>query len=93
MGDWMEPNQEGSRAMPARQKPIFYRRKRRVLPGLVILLAVTGLVFWMMVRPGGPLASFVENLPSLYQWVPAAIMWMVLLVMLSMAMFGPKRED
>ena len=46
-----------------------------------------------MVRPGGPLASLVDNLPSLYQWVPAAVMWIVLLVMLGMAMFGPKKED
>lgn len=79
--------------MPARQKPIFYRRKRRVMPGLVVLLALTGLVLWFMTRPGGPLAGVIENLPLLYQWIPAAIMWMVLLVMLSMAMFAPKRDE
>jgi len=79
--------------MAARQKPMFYRRKKRVMPGLVAVLSLTGLVLWFMSRPGGPLASAVENLSSLYQWIPAAIMWMVLLVMLSMAMFGPKRED
>jgi|HubBroStandDraft_5_1064220.scaffolds.fasta_scaffold1564664_1 hypothetical protein len=79
--------------MPARQKPIFYRRKRRVLPGLVVLLSITGLVLWMMVRPGGPLASVMDNLPALYQWIPAGIMWMILIIMLSMAVFGTKRED
>jgi len=79
--------------MSARQKPIFYRRKRRVMPGLVVLLAVTGLVLWMMTRPGAPFSGVIENLPLLYQWIPAAIMWMVLLVMLSMAMFAPKRDE
>jgi hypothetical protein len=80
-------------AMVARNKPIFYRRKRRILPGLVVLLAATGLVLWVMVRPNGPFAGVIENLPALYQWIPAAIMWMVLLVMLSMALLGPKRND
>jgi len=79
--------------MSARQKPIFYRRKRRVMPGLVVLLSLTGLVLWFMTRQGGPLAGVIENLPLLYQWIPAAIMWMVLLVMLSMAMFAPKRDE
>ena len=80
--------------MPARQKPIFYRRKRRVMPGVIFLLSLTGLVLWVMMRRGGPLAGVIDNLPSLYQWIPAAIMWMVLLVMLSLAVFGsPKRED
>ena len=79
--------------MAARHKPMFYRRKRRVMPSLIAVLSLTALVVWFMARPGGPLASVVENLPSLYQWIPAAIMWMVLLVMLSMAMFAPKRDD
>jgi len=79
--------------MLARQKPIFYRRKRRVLPGLIALLSITALVIWFMVRHGGPLAGIIENLPTFYQWIPAAVMWMVLLVMLSLAMFGPKREE
>lgn len=79
--------------MSARNKPIFYRRKRRVMPGLVVLLSLTGLVLWFMARSGGPLSGVIENLPSLYQWIPAAIMWLVLLVMLGMAMFAPKRED
>ena len=80
--------------MPARQKPIFYRRKRRVMPGLIVLLSLTGFALWMMARPGGPLARLIENLPSLYQWIPAAVMWMVLIVMLSLAMFGsPKRDE
>lgn len=81
--------------MSARHKPIFYRRKRRVMPGLIVLLSVTGFALWMMTRPGGLLSKFVDELPSLYQWIPAAIMWMVLLVMLSMAMFGggSRREE
>ena len=79
--------------MAARHKPMFYRRKKRVMPGLIAVLSLTALVIWVMARPGGPLANVAENLTSLYQWIPAAIMWMVLLVMLSMALFGPKRED
>jgi hypothetical protein len=79
--------------MPARHKPIFYRRKRRIVPGLVVLLSFTGIVLWFMAREGGPLSGLIEKLPTLYQWIPAAIMWMVLLVMLSLAMFGPKREE
>lgn len=79
--------------MSARHKPIFYRRKRRVVPGLVVLLSLTALVLWFMARDGGPLSSVVEKLPTLYQWIPAAIMWMVLLVMLSLAMFSPRKED
>ena len=79
--------------MAGRQKPIFYRRKKRVMPGLIMVLSLTGLVIWFMARPGGPLAGLAENLPSLYQWIPAAIMWMVLLIMLSMAMFAPKRDE
>ena len=79
--------------MAARHKPMFYRRKKRVMPGLIAVLSLTALVIWVMARPGAPLAYVAENLTSLYQWIPAAIMWMVLLVMLSMAMFGSKRED
>jgi len=79
--------------MAARHKPIFYRRKKRVMPGLVMVLSLTALVIWFMARPSGPLAGLFDNLPSLYQWIPAAIMWMVLLVMLSMAMFAPKRDE
>ena len=79
--------------MFARHKPIFYRRKRRVMPGIVVLLSLTGFVAWMMARPSGPLAGFVAELPSLYQWIPAAIMWAVLLVMITVAMFGPRRDD
>ena len=79
--------------MPARQKPIFYRRKRRVMPTAVVALSVIGLVAWMMVRRDGPLAGTMEHLPSLYQWIPAAVMWAVLLVMLSVAMFGPKKDE
>jgi uncharacterized membrane protein len=79
--------------MAARHKPMFYRRKKRVMPGLVAVLSLTALVIWFMARTGGPLAGVVADLPSLYQWIPAAIMWMVLLVMLSMAMFSPKRDD
>ena len=89
----MELDLKTAPPMPARQKPIFYRRKRRVLPGLIVLLSITGLVLWMMARRGGPLAGVIENLPSLYQWIPAAVMWMVLLIMLSIAMFGPRREE
>lgn len=79
--------------MAARHKPMFYRRKKRVMPGLLAVLSLTALVIWFMARTGGPLAGAIENLQSLYQWIPAAIMWVVLLVMLSMAMFGPKKED
>jgi hypothetical protein len=79
--------------MAARHKPMFYRRKKRVMPGLVAVLSLTALVIWFMSRAGGPLSGVVQNLPSLYQWIPAAIMWMVLLVMLSMAMFAPKKDD
>ena len=88
----MELFHEGG-TMAARHKPIFYRRKKRVMPGLVAVLSLTALVIWFMARADGPLAGMIENLPLLYQWIPAAIMWMVLLVMLSMAMFGPKKED
>lgn len=79
--------------MPARHKPIFYRRKRRVMPGLIVLLSLTGLVAWMMARQDGPLSGLMERLPSLYQWIPAAVMWVVLLVMITAAMFGPRREE
>ena len=63
------------------------------MPGLVAVLSLTALVIWFMARTGGPLAGLLQNLPSLYQWIPAAIMWMVLLVMLSMARFAPKRDE
>ena len=79
--------------MATRHKPMFYRRKKRVMPGLVAVLSLTALVIWFMARSGGPLAGLAENFSSLYQWIPAAVMWLILLVMLSMAMFAPKRDE
>lgn len=78
--------------MVTRHKPIFYRRKRRY-PGVILLLAVTGVLAFVAFNPlGNPFSIWAGSLPALYQWIPAAILWMVLLVMLSVAVFRGEKE-
>ena len=59
----------------------------------MLLLATTVVATILaMTSFGGVLTTFSQSLPSLYQWIPAAFLWMVLLVMLSVAMFRGERE-
>jgi hypothetical protein len=90
----MELDQPGGASqMTARHKPIFYRRKRRA-PGVVlILLAATIVTSFLVFKPfGDALTGLGQSLPSLYQWIPAAILWTVLLVMLSVSIFRGERD-
>jgi hypothetical protein len=79
--------------MTARYKPIFYRRRRRRMPGVLALLGTTGIAAYFVMLPGdNPLSTWVMSLPSLYQWIPAAIMWLTLLAMLMFSVFGPRKD-
>ncbi len=79
--------------MATRHKPIFFRRKRRA-PGVVLLLlALTAVTCILVFKPfGDALIGLGQSLPSLYQWIPAAILWTVLLVMLSVAVFRGEKD-
>ena len=79
--------------MTARHKYIFCRRKRRS-PGVIMFLLATTVVATILAITsfGDMLTSLSLSLPSIYQWIPAAILWMVLLVMLSVAVFRGERE-
>ena len=79
--------------MNGRYKPIFYRRRKKRVPAVIVLLGVTGFAFYLAVRPSDDAISiWFLSLPSLYQWIPAAIMWLTLLVMLMFSVFGTKRD-
>jgi hypothetical protein len=79
--------------MAARYKPIFFRRRRRWMPTVIALLGATGIAAYLVTRPSdNPLSAWVLSLPSLYQWIPAAIMWLTLLVMLMVSVFGPRKD-
>ena len=79
--------------MAARYKPIFFRRRKRRMPVAIALLSVTGIAAYLAMRPSdNPLSIWVLSMPSLYQWIPAAIMWLTLLVMLMISVFGTKRD-
>jgi hypothetical protein len=79
--------------MPARHKPIFYRRKRRAPGVFLTLLAVSVVTSILIFKPfGDAWTGLGQSLPSLYQWIPAAILWTVLLVMLSVSVFRGERD-
>lgn len=79
--------------MNGRYKPIFYRRRKRWMPGVLALLGATGIAAYFVMLPGdNPLSTWVMSLPSLYQWIPAAIMWLTLLVMLTVSVFGARKD-
>lgn len=80
--------------MAVRYKPIFSRRRKKRMPVALALLGATGLAAYLLMRPSdNPLALWVLSMPALYQWIPAAIMWLTLLVMLVMSVFGTKKDD
>ena len=79
--------------MAARYKPIFYRRRKKWAPGAIALLAVTGIAAYLVMQPSdNPISAWAQSLPSLYQWIPAVIMWLTLLVMLTISVFGPRKD-
>jgi hypothetical protein len=90
---WNSAGREGANEMATRHKPIFFRRKRRA-PGVILtLIALTVVTSILVFKPfGDALTGLGQSLPSLYQWIPAAILWTVLLVMLSVAVFRGERD-
>ena len=83
----------GTWSMNGRYKPIFYRRRKKRVPAVFVLLGATAIAAYFVMRPSdNPISTWVLSLPSLYQWIPAAIMWLTLLVMLMVSVFGAKKD-